>query len=172
MGKSIEPIAGGWIVRTNTIIYSDAKIGIGLTTGDGAQIQNCEIGDNVTIGTLAVIESGAIIHSNVTVHTGAFVCDKTIICEGAWIGPNVTILNTKYPHTETSANERRGVVIGKYARIGGGAVLLPGVRIGHHALVGAGAVVTKNVPPNCVVVGNPARILWDRTFKNLEMADD
>ena len=148
-----------WHVRSHTIIYASAKIGKRLTTGNGAQIQNCTIGDDVTIGTLAVIESGAIIHNNVTIHTGAFICDKTLICHGAWIGPNVTILNTRYPHTETSANERKGTVVGERARIGGGAVLLPGIIIGHHAIVGAGAVVTKDVPPYCIVVGNPARVL-------------
>ena len=148
-----------WYIRSHTVIYADAKIGKRLITGDGAQIQNSTIGNDVTIGSLAVIESGALIGNNVTIHTGAFVCDKTLICNGAWVGPNTTILNTKYPHTETSAYERQSVIIGEFAKIGGGAVLLPGVRIGHHALVGAGAVVTKDVPPYCIVVGNPARVL-------------
>ena len=152
-------IQEGWHIRPNTIIYAGALIGKRLTTGDGAQIQNCIIGDDVTIGSLAVIESGACIGNCVTIHTGAFVCDKTVICDDAWVGPNVTILNTKYPHTETSANERQGVIIDEFAKIGGGAVLLSGVQIGRHALVGAGAVVTKDVPPYNIVVGNPARVL-------------
>ena len=107
-----------WYIRSHTVIYADAKIGKRLITGDGAQIQNCTIGNDVTIGSLAVIESGALIGNNVTIHTGAFVCDKTLICNGAWVGPNTTILNTKYPHTETSAYERQSVIIGEFAKIG------------------------------------------------------
>ena len=152
-------IKDSWLIRSHTIIYVDAAIGERLTTGDGAQIQNCIIGDDVTIGTLAVIESGAILGDRVTVHTGAFVCDKTIVGNDAWIGPHVTILNTKYPHTASSAQERIGVVIEERARIGGGAVLLPGIIIGRDALVGAGAVVTRDVLPWSVVVGNPASVM-------------
>jgi acetyltransferase-like isoleucine patch superfamily enzyme len=154
-----KEIEADWNVRPPTVIYEGAKIGRRLTTGNGAQIQNCTIGDDVTIGTLAVIESGAVIHNNVTIHTGAFICDKAIICDGAWIGPHAIILNTRYPHTETSANERQNILIGERARIGGGAVILPGAHIGNDALVGAGAVVTESVPPHCIVAGNPARVI-------------
>jgi len=148
-----------WHIRSNTIIYGAASIGERLTTGNGAQIQSCVIGDDAVIGSLAVIESGAILCDRVTVHTGAFVCSLTAVGNDVWIGPNVTILNTKYPHTETSAKERIGVVIEDRARIGGGAVLLPGIVIGHDALVGAGAVVTKDVAPYSIVVGNPAKVI-------------
>ena len=148
-----------WHIRSGTVIYPGAVIGERLTTGDGAQIQSCIIGDDAVIGSLAVIESGAILCGRVTVHTGAFVCSLTVVGNDVWIGPNVTILNTKYPHTETSAKERIGVVIEDRARIGGGAVLLPGVVIGHDALVGAGAVVTKDVAPYSIVVGNPAKVM-------------
>ena len=148
-----------WHIRSNTIIYGAASIGERLTTGNGAQIQSCIIGDDAVIGSLAVIESGATIGNRVTVHTGALVCNKTVVHDDVWIGPNVTILNTKYPHTETSASERIGVIIEDRARIGGGAVLLPGITIGHDALVGAGAVVTKSVAPYSIVVGNPARVM-------------
>ena len=157
--KPILTYGPDWKVQRSAIIYPGAIIGKRLKAWDGAVIQNCVIGDDVTIGTLAVIESGAVIGNNVTIHTGAFICDKTAICDDAWVGPNVTILNTKYPHTEISATQRAGAVIGEFAKIGGGAVLLPGVQIGRHALVGAGAVVTKDVPPYGIVVGNPARIL-------------
>ena len=150
-----------WYIRSNTIIYGAASIGERLITGNGAQIQSCVIGDDAVIGSLAVIESGAILCDRVTVHTGAFVCSLTVVGNDVWIGPNVTILNTKYPHTATSARERIGVIIEDRARIGGGAVLLPGITIGHDALVGAGAVVTKDVAPHSIVIGNPARVMGD-----------
>lgn len=132
-------------------------IGHRLTTGNGAQIQAAQIGDDVTIGTLAVIESGAKIGNRVTIHTGAFICANTVIEDDAWVGPHVTFTNTKYPHTETSYMERVGAIVRAGARIGANATILPSVVIGKGALVGAGAVVTKDVMDNAIVIGNPAR---------------
>ena len=146
-------------LRSHTIIYSDALIGDNLITGNAAQIQAATIGDRVVIGSMAMIESGAIIGNDVTIHTGAFVCSLTHIEDGAWIGPHVVFVNTKYPHTETSKQEQVGAYVKRNARIGGGATILPGVIIGEDSLVGAGAVVTKDVPDRAVVAGNPAKIL-------------
>jgi len=153
------PILGTWRIRTHTIIYPGAVIGEFLTTGNGAQIHGCVIGEHVTIGSMAMIEKDAVIGDNVTVHTGAFVCSLTVLEDNVWVGPNVTFLNTKYPNTSTSKSEQVGAIVKRGARIGGGATILPGVTIGENAFVGAGAVVVKNVPPNTMVVGNPARIL-------------
>jgi acetyltransferase-like isoleucine patch superfamily enzyme len=148
-----------WLLRSHTVIYPGARIGLHFTTGNGAQIHACAIGERVTVGSLSVVEADVVICDNVTIHTGAFICSNTIIYADVWIGPHVTIVNTKYPHTETSHQERLHPVIGARARIGGGAVILPGVTVGEDALVGAGAVVTKNVPDGAVVVGNPACLL-------------
>jgi len=146
------------LIRSHTIIYGGARIGRHLTTGNGAQIQDCVIGDDVVIGTQAVIESKANIGHRVTVHTGSFICAETVIDNDVWIGPHVTILNTKYPHTNTSPFERVGVHICAGATIGGGVTILPGVTIGEGALIGAGSVVTRDIPAGYVAVGNPAQI--------------
>jgi acetyltransferase-like isoleucine patch superfamily enzyme len=114
LARHVDP---SWHIRPYTIIYPGASIGVRLTTGDGAQIQRCIIGDDVVIGSNSVIETGAIIGNRVTVHTGVFVCDKTVIMDDVWIGPNVTILNTKFPHTSTSASERIGVEVSGIAAL-------------------------------------------------------
>ena len=148
-----------WLVRSFTVIHAGAKIGKRLHTGNWAQIQACILGDDVVVGTRAQVEAGAVVGNRVTIHTGALVSNKTVILDDAWVGPGVIVVNTKYPHTATSAMERQSTVIEEGARIGAAAVLLPGIRVGRGALVGAGAVVTKDVPPYSTVVGNPARIL-------------
>jgi acetyltransferase-like isoleucine patch superfamily enzyme len=159
------PIGEGWEIRSHTVIYEGAKVGQRLRTGNGAHIHAATLGNDVIVGSHAVVEAGAVLGNGVTVHTGAFVCSLTQVEDGVWIGPHVTILNTKYPHTATSANERIGAVLRWGARIGGNATILPGVTVGANALVGAGAVVTHDVPPGAVVVGNPARILLPRSRK-------
>ena len=79
--------------------------------------------------------------------------------DDAWLGPNVVLTNAKYPVSPGVKESLEGPVIGKGAKIGANATILPGVKIGANALVGAGSVVVKDVPANSVVVGNPARVI-------------
>lgn len=162
-----------WHVRSHTVINAGAHIGTHLVTGNAAHIHAARIGNHATIGSHALIESNVVIYDEVTVHTGAFVCANTIVHTGAWIGPHVVILNTKYPHTATSAGERLQQIIGKGARIGGNATILPGVSVGEWALVGAGAVVTKDVAPYTIVAGNPARCMGNtKTSKGITVTEE
>jgi acetyltransferase-like isoleucine patch superfamily enzyme len=148
------------IIRSHTVIYAGNRIGNNFQTGNKANIRELNvIGNNVSVGTLSVIEHHVTIADGVRIHTQAFVPEFTELKEDAWLGPNVVITNAKYPRSPNSKNELKGAVVGKNAKIGAGAVILPGVVIGKNALVGAGSVVTKDVADDAIVVGNPAEFL-------------
>ena len=118
-----------------------------------------EIGDNVSIGTLAVVEHHVKIGNGVRIHTQALIPEFTILEDECWIGPNVVITNAKYPKSLNAKKELKGAYIKKSAIIGANSTLLPGVIIGEYAIVGAGSVVTKDVQDKCVVAGNPAQVI-------------
>lgn len=144
-------------VRSHTVIYAGNKIGDGFQTGINAMIREENmIGNNVSIGTKSVIEHHVRIEDNVRVHSMAFVPEYTILEKGAWIGPKACITNASFPNSPLAKENLKGAIVEENAKIGANATILPGVKIGKNALVGAGAVVTKDVPANTVVVGNPA----------------
>jgi acetyltransferase-like isoleucine patch superfamily enzyme len=99
------------------------------------------------------------IADNVRIHTHVFIPEFSVLEEGCWIGPHVVFTNAKYPLSPGVKDRLAGPIIGRGAKIGANATLLPGVKIGEHALVGAGAVVVSDVPAGAVVVGNPARVI-------------
>ena len=153
-------IGEGGLVRSHTVIYAGNRIGSGFQTGNKVNIRELnEIGNNVSVGTLSVIEHHVKIGNGVRIHTQAFIPEYTVIEDNAWIGPNVVITNAKYPLSPGVKEALEGPIIGRGAKIGANATILPGVSIGENALVGAGSVVTKDVPERAVVVGNPARVI-------------
>lgn len=120
----------------------------------GARIgADCNICDHV------FVENDVIVGDRVTVKCGVQLWDGVRIDDDVFVGPNATFTNDPMPRSKTYPDRFAETVVAAGASIGGGAVLLPGVRIGRRAMVGAGAVVTRDVPPNAVVVGNPARII-------------
>lgn len=150
------------IIRSHTVIYAGNKIGNNFQTGHGVMLRELnEIGNNVSIGTSSVVEHHVIINDRVRIHTQAFIPEFSILEEACWIGPNVVVTNAKYPLSPDAKKELKGAIIKKNAKIGANSTLLPGITIGENSLVGAGSVVTKDVPSNKVVVGNPAKILED-----------
>ncbi len=157
----LETIIGdNAIIRSHTVIYAGNIIGKNFQTGNKANIRESnEIGDNVSIGTLSVIEHHVKIGNRSRIHTQAFIPEYTIVEDDCWIGPDVVITNAKFPNSPDAKQNLKGARIKRYAIIGANSTLLPGVTIGEHALVGAGCVVTKNVPQNAVVAGNPAKII-------------
>jgi acetyltransferase-like isoleucine patch superfamily enzyme len=133
------------VIRSHTVIYAGNKIGKNFQTGHHVLVrEENEVGDNVSIGSSSVVEHHIRIGNN-----------------GAWIGPQAVITNAAYPLSLNVKNELKGARVKKNAKVGANATLLPGVTIGENALVGAGAVVTKDVPPNKVVAGNPAKVIND-----------
>lgn len=117
------------------------------------------IGKNCNICTHVFIENDVIIGDNVTIKCGVQIWDAITIEDNVFIGPNVTFCNDRHPKSRNKNFVLEGIIIKKDASIGANATLLPGVVIGERAMVGAGSVVTKDVPDNVVVVGNPAKVL-------------
>src|SRR5450756_1921226 len=150
------------VIRSHTIIYAGNRIGKNFQTGHHTLVrEENTIGDNVSIGSSSVVEHHVTIGSNVRIHTGAFVPETSILEDGCWRGPHAVITNALYPLSPNVKKELKGAIVKKDAKVGANATLLPGVTIGERSLVGAGAVVTKDVPPDKVVAGNPARIIND-----------
>jgi len=157
-GELATVIGDRAVIRSHTVIYAGNCIGANFQTGHGALIrEENEIGDQVSIGSHSVIEHHVHIGHGVRVHSQVFVPEYSHLADGCWLGPNVVITNALHPLCPKVKECLKGATVGRGAKIGAGAVLLPGVTIGEMALIGAGAVVVDDVPPGAVVVGNPAR---------------
>lgn len=147
-------------IRPFSTIYAGSEIGDNFQTGQGVSIrENNKIGNNVSIGTNSVIEFGNIIGDNSRIHSNCFL-EMVTIGSYVFIGPNVVFTDDPHPMGCPRYKEcKGGAIVEDYARIGANSTILPGIRIGRNSLVGAGSVVTKDVPENMVVVGNPARVI-------------
>ncbi|WP_276528649.1 WxcM-like domain-containing protein [Rosistilla oblonga] len=116
------------------------------------------IGSECNICSHCFIENDVVIGNRVTVKSGVQLWDGVRIEDDAFIGPNVTFTNDRFPRSRQYPESFASTIVKRGASIGGGATLLPGVTIGQDAMVGAGSVVTSDVPPGSVVVGNPAAV--------------
>lgn len=119
-------------------------------------LDGAKIGDNCNVCAHVLIESDVEVGDRVTIKSGVQLWDGLRVEDDVFIGPNVTFTNDLFPRSKDRSSSFLRTRIRRGASIGGGAVILPGVEIGEFAMVGAGAVVTKSVPANAVVVGNPA----------------
>lgn len=148
----IHPLAD---VQTN-------QIGNGTRIWQYAVIlKEARIGQNCNICAHTLIESGVIVGDNCTLKSGVFLWEGTIIEDSVFIGPNATFTNDRKPVSGNRNFVCEGITIKKGASIGASATLLPGITVGVNAMIGAGAVVTKDVPDNATVIGNPARLISD-----------
>lgn len=148
-------------------IAPDVKLGRNVKIYDFVNLYGCQIGDNSKIGTFVEIQKNASVGRNVKISTHSFICEGVTIEDDVFIGHNVSFINDKYPRSTTHSgslqkDEDWKVIptrVKRGASIGTSATILCGVTIGENAIVGAGSVVTKDVPSNAVVAGNPARII-------------
>jgi acetyltransferase-like isoleucine patch superfamily enzyme len=141
-------------VRSGSVIYTGSVIGRELETGHNVVIrEQCRLGDRVWIWSNSVVDYGCEIGSDVRIHAGCYLAQGTRVEAGAFLAPGVVTANDRYPVTD----DFDPPVIRADARIGANATLLPGVVIGKGALVGAGAVVTRDVADGAIAYGNPAR---------------
>lgn len=122
-------------------------------------LPNAVIGQDCNICSHCLIENDVIVGDRVTVKSGVQLWDGLRIGDDVFIGPNVTFTNDKFPRSKQYQDTFSLTEIDAGASIGANATILPGIRIGTQAMVGAGSVVTRSVPPNAIVVGNPARIV-------------
>lgn len=153
-------IGPGAMIRSGTVIYLGSKIGRGLETGHNVVIrEQNRIGDHLKIWNSSTIDYGCQIGNHVKIHCNCYVAQWTVLEDGVFLAPGVTIANDLYPGDPVSARLMRGPRLEKGVQVGVNATILPYVRIGSGALVGAGAVVTRDVPAGAVVVGNPARVV-------------
>jgi len=148
-------------------IAPDVKLGKDVKVFAFVNLYGCTIGDNSKIGTFVEIQKNAVIGQNVKVSSHTFICEGVRIEDNVFVGHNVSFINDKYPRSanadgslQTEADWKVvATVVKKGASIGTSSTILCGVTIGENAIVGAGSVVTKDVPANSVVAGNPARFL-------------
>lgn len=117
-----------------------------------------KIGENCNICAHVLIENDVVIGNNVTIKSGVQLWDGVRIEDNVFIGPNATFTNDHFPRSKVYPEQVLQTVIKAGASIGANATILPGVTIAEGAMIGAGAVVTRSVPPNAIVQGNPARI--------------
>jgi acetyltransferase-like isoleucine patch superfamily enzyme len=135
--------------------------------GKGVNLYGCEIGDNTKIGAFVEIQKGVKIGKNCKISTHSFICEGVTIEDHVFVGHHVVFINDRYPRATNEHGELQTeadwavqpTVVKRGASIGSGAVILCSLTIGENAIVGAGSVVTKDIPPNTVVAGNPARII-------------
>lgn len=137
-------------------LIHDCQIGYNTTIWNFVNLYGCTVGNNCMIGSFVEIQPGATIGNNVRISSHSFICSKVTIKDNVFIGHGVVFINDLYP--PQGEHEWKQTEIGDGVSIGSNATILP-VKIGKNAIIGAGAVVTKDVPENAVVVGNPARIL-------------
>lgn len=146
-------------IRSGTVIYGDVAAGDRFETGHHVLIRaDTTIGDHVLVGTNTVIEGQVRIGSFVKIEANCFIPTHCVFGDRIFLGPGVTILNDRYPLRLRDDYRPEGCVLEDDVTIGGAAVLLPGVKIGRGSFVAAGAVVTRDVPPNQLVVGVPGMI--------------
>lgn len=117
------------------------------------------IGQNCNICAHTFIENDVVIGDNVTIKSGVFLWDGIRIGNNVFLGPNATFTNDKHPRSKQYSDQYLKTRINEFASIGANATILPGVTIGAYAMIGAGAVVTKDVPENAIVMGNPAKVI-------------
>jgi len=117
------------------------------------------LGDDCNICSHCFIENDVVLGDRVTVKSGVQLWDGLRVGDDVFIGPNATFANDKFPRSREHLVNAMETVIEDGSSIGAGATVLPGIRIGRRAMIGAGAVVTRSVPANAIVVGNPARIV-------------
>lgn len=148
-------------------IAPDVKLGAGVRLSKFINLYGCEIGENTKIGAFVEIQKNATIGKHCKVSSHSFICEGVTIEDNVFIGHGVTFINDSYPRATTLDGQLQTekdwkverTLVKNGASIGSGSTVLSKVVIGENAIIGAGSVVTKDVPANAIVAGNPAKLL-------------
>jgi acetyltransferase-like isoleucine patch superfamily enzyme len=148
-------------------ISEDVKLGKDVKLSKFINLYGCEVGDETKIGAFVEIQKNATVGRRCKISSHTFICEGVAIEDNVFIGHGVTFINDSYPRATTADGNLQTesdwkverTVIKRGASVGSGSTILANVTVGENAIVGAGSVVTKDVPPNSVVAGNPAKLL-------------
>lgn len=148
-------------------IAPDVKFGEGVRLSKFINLYGCQIGDETKIGAFVEIQKNVNIGRRCKISSHTFICEGVTIEDRVFVGHGVTFINDCYPRATTPDGGLQtekdwrveATLIKRGASIGSGATILSRVVIGENAIVGAGSVVTRDVPPNAIVAGNPAKVL-------------
>jgi acetyltransferase-like isoleucine patch superfamily enzyme len=153
-------------------VAPDVKLGKGVKLSKFINLYGCAIGDDTKIGAFVDIQKIASVGRQCKISSHTFICEGVTIEDNVFIGHGVMFINDIYPRAtangqlQTEADWKvERTLIKNGASIGTGATILANITIGENAIVGAGSVVTKDVPANCIVAGNPAKV-----FRQIESA--
>jgi len=147
-------------------IAPDVKLGANVRISKFVNLYGCHIGDDTKIGAFVEIQKNAVVGRRCKISSHTFVCEGVTIEDNVFVGHNVAFINDTFPRATTGAGQLQTesdwkvekTLVKKGASIGSGCTILAKVTIGENAIIGAGSVVTRDVPPNAVVFGNPARV--------------
>ncbi len=148
-------------------ISDDVKIGENVFISKFVNLYGCTIGNNSKIGAFVEIQKNTTIGNNCKIQSHSFICEGVVIEDNAFVGHSVTFINDKYPRSTAGEGKLQTeddwsvepTVVKNGASIGSGATILCNVTIGEKAIIGAGSVVIRDVPPETIVAGNPAKII-------------
>jgi acetyltransferase-like isoleucine patch superfamily enzyme len=148
-------------------IAPDVKLGRDVQLSKFINLYGCTVGDESKIGAFVEIQKNATIGKRCKISSHTFICEGVTIEDNVFIGHGVMFINDSYPRATAAAGNLQTeadwkverTVIKKGASVGSGSTILSKITIGENAIVGAGSVVTKDVAPNCIVAGNPAKLL-------------
>jgi acetyltransferase-like isoleucine patch superfamily enzyme len=148
-------------------VADNVRLGRDVKLSKFVNLYGCEIGDETKIGAFVEIQKNAVVGKRCKISSHTFVCEGVTIEDNVFIGHSVTFINDSYPRATTADGSLQTeadwkverTLVKKGASIGSGCTILSNISIGENAIVGAGSVVTKDVPANSIVAGNPARVL-------------
>jgi len=148
-------------------IAPDVKLGREVKLSKFINLYGCEIGDETKVGTFVEVQKNAKIGQRCKISSHTFICEGVTIEDNVFIGHGVMFINDTYPRATTPGGALQTekdwkveiTLVKKGASIGSGSTILSKVTVGENAIVGAGSVVTRDVPANAIVAGNPARLL-------------